>query len=246
MSYKIKTNTFEGPFDLLVYLIERAEMNIYDIKISVITGQYLAHIKEMNESNVTVGSEFMVLAATLIELKSKMLLPRITLEGETLEDPRTDLVQKILEYTKFKKLASALEDQREFARLKIEKPQEDLLPYTGDPDVYLVMDMNNFIASFRNFIHKKIKSEELHKMHSRIEREKITLENKVGTIKKLLTSAKTRFMKFTELLSPKADRYDKVVTFIAILDLIKEGNLKATQKHNFDDIEVQLVESEGN
>lgn len=198
----------------------------------------------MNESNVTVGSEFMVLAATLIELKSKMLLPRITVDGEIVEDPRTDLVQRILEYTKFKKLAATLEGQREFSRLKIQKPQEDLLPYTGDPDIYLVMDMNNFIESFRNFIHKKVKSEELHKMSKRVEVEKISLETKMSTIKSLLFKAKKKIMRFSEFLTAKADRYDKVVTFIALLDMIKRGEIKAKQNNNFDEIDVELIKAE--
>ena len=243
MSYKITLNTFEGPFDLLVYLIERAEMNIYDIQISVITGQYLSKLKEMRDNDVTVGSEFMVLAATLIELKSRMLLPRITPEGEPIEDPRTDLVQKILEYSRFKKLASALEEQRDFAQLKLEKPQEDLQPYTGEPDIYLKMDMTSFIDAFRNFIHKKIKSDELQRMHGRIEREKVSLETKVGLIKTLLAKAKKGILKFSDFLNEKADRYDRVVTFIALLDMIKEGNITAKQKHNFDDIEVKLIEA---
>ena len=93
MSYKVKLDIFEGPFDLLVYLIENAEMNIYDIQVSKITNQYLAYIDQMKTLDVTLASEFMVLAAALIEIKSKMLLPRIKSEGEGLidEDPRADI-----------------------------------------------------------------------------------------------------------------------------------------------------------
>ena len=101
--YKVKLKSFEGPFDLLVYLIENAEMSIYDIKISEITNQYLAYLKEMEERDVALASEFMVLASSLIEIKSKMILPRATEDGQEIvgEDPRTELVARLLEYKRF-------------------------------------------------------------------------------------------------------------------------------------------------
>ena len=105
MSYRVKLNVFEGPFDLLVYLIEHAEMSIYDIQISEIVKQYMEHVKAMQITDVNVSSEFMVLAAALLEIKSKMLLPRAVPEegsAEVAEDPRTQLVAKLLEYKKFK------------------------------------------------------------------------------------------------------------------------------------------------
>ena len=104
MSYKVKLQSFEGPFDLLVYLIENAQMNIYDIEISSITAQYLAHIQAMREMDIAVSTDFMVLASSLIEIKSKMILPRMSAEGTPSleEDPRRELVAKLLEYKKYK------------------------------------------------------------------------------------------------------------------------------------------------
>ena len=98
--YKVKLQSFEGPFDLLVYLIENAEMSIYDIRISEITTQYLDYIRQMEEQEISIAQEFMVLAASLIEIKSRMILPRSFDEGEEVveEDPRKDLVQRIIEY----------------------------------------------------------------------------------------------------------------------------------------------------
>ena len=98
MSYKVRLQSFEGPFDLLVYLIENAQMSIYDIRISEITRQYLAYIEDMKAMDFNVATEFMVLAATLIDIKSKMILPRATVEGEVLleEDPRIELVERLL------------------------------------------------------------------------------------------------------------------------------------------------------
>ena len=121
MSYKVKIQTFEGPFDLLVYLIENAQMSIYDIEISSITEQYLEYIRTMREMDVNVATEFMVLASSLIEIKSKMILPRINAAGEmTVEDdPRTELVTRLLEYKRFKKAAEILQEAEQcFLRFK--------------------------------------------------------------------------------------------------------------------------------
>jgi segregation and condensation protein A len=233
---------FEGPFDLLVYLIQRAEMNIYDIEISLITKQYLEHIRLMEENDVAVGSEFLVLASSLIELKSKMLLPRITPEGETLEDPRTDLARKLTEYIKFKNLSELLEAKREFAVMRLGKPQEDLLPYTGEPDVLLKMETEDFIAAFRSFLRRRKKNEELQRIHENALREQHSLTRKVSLIEKLLRGAKDKIFRFRELLGEAKNRYDKLVTFIAILDMAKDGKLKASQTGNFKEIEVKFAD----
>ena len=112
MSYRVKLNVFEGPFDLLVYLIEHAEMSIYDIQISEIVKQYMEHVKAMQITDVNVSSEFMVLAAALLEIKSKMLLPVETVEAEeTGEDPRLELVNRLLEYKTYKYIAHTLSVQ---------------------------------------------------------------------------------------------------------------------------------------
>ena len=126
--YKVKLQSFEGPFDLLVYLIENAEMSIYDIKISEITTQYLAYIKAMEERDVALAAEFMVLASSLIEIKSKMILPRMTEDGQALveEDPRTELVARLVEYKQFKEIAEMLEQREEHSFNIFEKPQEDI------------------------------------------------------------------------------------------------------------------------
>ncbi|MBR5489229.1 MAG: segregation/condensation protein A, partial [Firmicutes bacterium] len=144
MSYKVKLQTFEGPFDLLVYLIENAQMSIYDIKISEITSQYLAYIQTMQETDVYVASEFMVLASALIEIKSKMILPRMvdaTGGGVVEEDPRTELVQRLLEYKRFKQAAEILAEQEERCSHIYEKPQEDISAYLEEPDEYLRLDL---------------------------------------------------------------------------------------------------------
>ena len=156
MGYKVKLNVFEGPFDLLVYLIEHAQMSIYDIEISEITSQYLSYMEEMKRLDVPLASEFLVLAAALIEIKSKMFLPRTAPGGEEaeFEDPRSELVEKLLEYKRFKLLAEMLRKQEESGLRTMEKPQEDLSVYTGEPDEYLKLDLRQFVAAFDLFLRK--------------------------------------------------------------------------------------------
>jgi segregation and condensation protein A len=243
MAYKVKLNIFEGPFDLLVYLIENAEMSIYDIRISEITAQYLKHVRLMKEQDVMAYADFLVLAATLIEIKSKMLLPRITPEGEELPDPRIDLTQKLIEYTRFKRGAAILEGMMDSAALKFAKPKEDLAPWTGEPDEYLSLEMDKFIAAFRAFIYRRRKSDEIKHMRDRIERDKVSVATKKTFIARVLAGAKGGFARFRELLSPGAGRYDKVVTFVSLLEMVKSGVIGVRQDGNFREIEVQRIKT---
>ena len=151
MGYRVKTDVFEGPFALMVYLIEHARMSIYDIRIAEITDQYLEYVGDMEKADVGAASEFMALAALLLEIKSKMLLPRApvsTGEEEAVEDPRTELVAKLLEYKKFKAASEMLERRMEENSGFLEKPQEDLNEYTGEPDEYLALDIEQFVSAF--------------------------------------------------------------------------------------------------
>jgi segregation and condensation protein A len=243
MAYKVKLNIFEGPFDLLVYLIENAEMSIYDIRISEITSQYIKYVKLIEKLDVMDCAEFLVLAATLIEIKSKMLLPRITPEGEELPDPRADLTQKLIEYTRFKRRAAALEMQMDAASTKFAKPREDLAPWTGEPDEYLTLEMDKFIAAFKAFIYRRQKNEEIRRMRDRVERDRISVATKKTFIERTLAKAKGGFAKFRELLTPGAGRYDKVVTFVSLLEMVKSGVVGVRQDGNFREIEVQRMKT---
>ncbi|MDR3296482.1 MAG: segregation/condensation protein A [Clostridiales Family XIII bacterium] len=241
MSYKVKLDNFEGPFDLLCYLIENAEMNIYDIQVSVITKQYLACIVELQSQDLAVGGEFMVLAAALIELKSKMLLPRAKKEnGEPEEDPRSELVQKLLEYRKFKSVAELLLEQEERACLLFEKPQEDLQPYTGEPDEYLRMDLDQFVQAFRLFIMRKQRVEEVRRRYERVEQQRETVETRISFIKKLFGHKQAKRLRFRELLRTQNDRFDIVLTFVSLLEMIRSKTVRVKQKGNFAEITVEL------
>lgn len=246
MSYKVKLNTFEGPFDLLVYLIENAQMSIYDIQISEITSQYLEYMEQMKEMDVTLSTDFIVLAAELIEIKSKMLLPRINPDDiyATEEDPRSDLVERLLEYKKFKKAAGILLEQEERMQNIFAKPQEDISQYTDAPDEYLSLDVKQFANAFDLFLKKKQKIEEVRRHYTRIERQKETVEARISHIRNAFRNFGRKTLSFKELIPKKDDPYDVVLTFSSLLEMIKERDVDAEQKTNFGDIEVTQIDKE--
>ena len=242
--YKVRLQSFEGPFDLLVYLIETAEMSIYDIKISQITKQYLEYIQAMKERNITVATEFMVLAASLIEIKSKMILPRVSQENtaSTEEGPRTELVERLLEYKRFKQAARILEEREEAGLRIFEKPQEDISTYLENPDEYLSLDLKQFAAAFCLFIEKKHKVEAVRKHYERVERERASMEKRMHLILKTVRRKLGQVFSFKELIRDKKDRYDIVVTFLSLLEMAKERVIRVDQKTNYGDISVSAGE----
>ena len=233
MGYKVKLDIFEGPFDLLVHLIERAEMSIYDIRVSEITDQYIAYLEDLKRMDVTVAGEFMVLAATLIELKSRMLLPRANSaeNDEELDDPRQELVEKILEYKRFKAAAAHLEAREEENLRRFVKPQEDLSVYTENPEEVLNVDIAQFMKAFRLFLQKKQKIEEVHKRYDRQTRERMSIEDRIEQMKKLF-SLKKKFS-FKELLTGETSRYNVILTFLSLLELMRQRSINVRQDVNF-------------
>ena len=238
--YKVKLQSFEGPFDLLVYLIESAEMNIYDIRISEITNQYLDYIRQMEEQEIRVAQEFMVLAASLIEIKSRMILPRTVIDDEEIvqEDPRTELVQRILEYKKFKEVSGFFREQEEHMSHVYDKPQEDISVYTDNPDEYLSLSLDQFMQAFNLFISRKQRIEAVRKHYTRVERERSVMERKAGKMLGKVRADREGIFSFRDFINDKKDKYDIIVTFSLLLDMVKERVLKARQRSNYGNIEV--------
>jgi len=245
MSYRVKLNVFEGPFDLLVYLIEHAEMSIYDIKISEITNQYIRYVEELKSADINISSEFMVLAAALLEIKSKMLLPRSVSDdpaADIMEDPRTELVAKLVEYKRFKMISEMLEERGEDTSKALEKPQEDLAEYTGEPDEYLSLDIDKFRTAFEAFLARKKKLEEIKVHHKRSHKQRITTEIRMENIREFFMGNPEQEADFKELIHDKADMYDVAVTFSSVLEMMKAKKLEAEQKYLFGDITVKATE----
>lgn len=243
MAYKVKLDIFEGPFDLLVYLIEHAKMSIYDIRVSEITTQYLQYIAQMKAQDVSVAQEFMVLAAELIELKSRMLLPRTASDepGEEEEDPRADLVSRILEYKQYKEMAAFLEEQADAAGHSRAKPQEDLSAYAGDPEELLRTDMNAFVKAFYAFLFRKQRLEEMRRVYERVERQRMSVENRILQIRDMFRGK--RKLMFSEMIREDRSPYNQVITFMSLLELLKQKTVTAEQKKRYGDITVKLVEA---
>jgi segregation and condensation protein A len=233
--YKVRLEVFEGPLDLLLYLIKRDEVDIYDISLERITQQYLEFMDAFKVLDLDVAGEFVVMAANLIYLKSRSLLPASVQppEEETEEeDPRWELVRQLLEYKKFKEAAQHLHErevaqQNLFGRLP-EGPEAVERPL-GEVSVF------DLINAFNNVVKRLDKQEDLREIFE----ERFTVSDKIEVVMKLTSSGTP--LKFTELFSGMASRTEVVVTFLAILELIRLKQLRVTQQEMFGEIELRRV-----
>ena len=241
--YKVRIDKFEGPFDLLIYLLENARMDIYDIKVAEITEQYIGYLKEMEELNVEVDTEFIVLAAVLIRLKSRMLLPRINEAGEIeiVEDPRIELRGRLLDYMRIKKAAELLMAAEEYNLAVHEKPAEDMSVYMKNPDEILQVSDEQMVNAFIQFLTRKRKVEEVTRRYSRVRRRKDTIETRINEMTEIL---ERKFREgngkvlFYDLLPEKPDRYDITLSFMSLLSMIRNQGYDAEQNENFGEIKV--------
>lgn len=242
MSYKVRLPVFEGPFDLLVYLIENAQMSIYDIRISEITGQYLEYIQTMRELNVNLASEFMVLAAELLRIKSKMMLPGIPDAGGNVveEDPRSDLVRRLVEYRKCRAAAGKLAAAEDIMEDVFTKPQEDISMFRDNPEEYLSLGVDEFAKAFRQFLHRKKRLERVRRHYSILRRDRETQENRMRYIRDLFLPANTgqacTRRNFAELVPDQNNRRDVIVSFLSVLQMTRDHYLDVEQKSLYGEI----------
>lgn len=241
MALSVKLEVFEGPLDLLLHLIEKNKIDIYDIPIVVITEQYLDYIKNMETEDMNVMSEFLVMAATLLDIKCKMLLPKeVNEEGEE-EDPRAELVQKLLEYKMYKYMAFELRDKQvDAGKSWYKKP---MLPKEVEDYRYpinyeeLVGDVN--LAKLHEIFKSVMKRQEdkidpIRSQFGKIEKDEINLEEKQGYIEEYIKNHK-RFS-FRRLLERQGSKMEVIVTFLAILEMMKQGMIEIEQEGIFADI----------
>jgi segregation and condensation protein A len=241
MSYEIKLDVFEGPLDLLLYLIRKNEIDIYNIPISLITEQYLEYLEMMRSLNLDLAGEYLVLAATLIHIKSKLLLPPVVGESEEEEgeDPRAELVRQLLEYQAFKEAALKLDGRFLLERdvfnrgTSIEEESEA----DEDKEMTLEVDIFDLVKAFRRIIAGFDHPEEL-----AIDAEKISLADRINEIMERLSAEKQ--LTFVELLGDRRDRRRIVYTFLAILELMKLRMIRAFQAGPFGAIRLFLAVEE--
>ncbi|CDA24992.1 segregation and condensation protein A [Roseburia sp. CAG:197] len=229
--------------DLLLYLLDKNKVNIYDIPIVEITAQYMEYIAEMKRQDLDVLSEFLVMAATLIDIKSKMLLPRDPDDEEEETDPRAELVQQLLEYKMYKCMAYELKDRQVDAqRVMFKKPTipEEVLEYQEPLNVEeLVSDITlaKLNEIFKSIMRKQQdKIDPLRSKFGKIEKEEVSLEEKTEYLENYATTHK--HFSFRSLLEAQSSKVEVIVTFLAILELMKTGKILISQEHIFDDIQI--------
>lgn len=234
MEYNVNIKEYEGPMDLLVDLIKKNEIDIYDIPIHTITTQFLDYINQSKILNMEITSDFILMASTLIEIKSKMLLPLYKFEDDELvedtEDPRKELVEKILEYNRYKQISKSLKESVEYENKTFYKFQEDFSEI-DELDLLKNLDVDSLYKAFRNIIlSKKSKEEEID-----IELEKFSTKDASNEI---LSRLEVGNLYFSDLLEKNFTVSRTIVYFLSLLELIKLNAVLARQTNNFSDIEI--------
>lgn len=241
MSINVKIDIFEGPLDLLLHLIKNAEVDIYDIPIADITDQYISYLKTMKELDLDIASEFLVMAATLIEIKSKMLIPRKKSSEDEIsadDDPRKELIDKLVEYKKYKEFATELKEIGEKNIIYFKSPE--IIDDIENQEVFfknitvenLMVAFKKVIDSFENRYNKK--SEDINES---IKYDDYKIEDKIIVIKEMIRKQKK--VAFSCFFANARSRIEIVVTFLAMLELIKLKLIKAVQSGNFEDITIE-------
>ncbi|MFA5430831.1 MAG: segregation/condensation protein A [Candidatus Omnitrophota bacterium] len=240
MSYKVRLELFEGPLDLLLYLVKKDHLNIYDIPIAQVTEQYLKYLELMKLLDLGIAGDFLVMAATLMEIKSKMLLPAEQEEErqEEQEDPRAELVRRLLEYEKFKKVADELKE-RESLRMNLFKRARPLEKeeissgedVKGSGEGYFEASIFDLISAF-----SKAMQEVPKEMFYEVIKDEFTVEDKIHHILHLLLVKQSTAL--SGLFAQARNKVEIAVTFLAILELVRMKEIVAVQRGLFEEIEV--------
>lgn len=248
ISYKLEH--FEGPLDLLLHLIEKNKVNIYDIPIAEITSQYLEYVNQMDKEDLNLVSSFLVMAATLIEIKSKMLLPKEEEEVLEEDDPRAELVVRLLEYKKYKYISQELAQMEDSAGMHLYKGSTvppEVAKYEPPVDLDRLLDgltLARLQKIFEQVIRRKEdKIDRVRSSFGTIRKEPVSLEARIRSV--MDYARKQRKFSFRQILEAGADKLEVVVTFLAVLELMKIGKIYLTQENIFDDMRIETLEKEG-
>lgn len=239
--YKVHLESFEGPLDLLLHLIEKNRIDIYDIPIALLTEQYMAYLAKFKEFNIEIASEFLVMAATLLQIKSKILLPDTKIETETIDeeetDPRQELVERLLEYRRYKEISSVLSEmaqeagQRYFRKSTLPEPKH--LPPTG-------LDVKLLWQAFQNVLEGQIEHAPL---IANVAREQYTIEDKIVSLLAILKENNGNIC-FNAVFTPKTSKAELITTFLAMLELIKIKRISVYQTGLFSPIYLKINEND--
>ncbi|OHB32356.1 MAG: chromosome segregation protein ScpA [Desulfuromonadaceae bacterium GWC2_58_13] len=228
MPYDIKIDNFEGPLDLLLHLIRKNEMNVYDIPIAEITGQYLATIDAMQNLNLDIAGEFLLMAATLVHIKSRLLLPQSEDEvnEDEDEDPRAELVRRLLEYQKYKEAATELDSRHLLGRDVFARdfPSPELA--TQDEDGFQAVGLYELVEALRGLI-RNVPDPSYHEVTF----EQLSVAERINQILSRLAGKEN--LPFADLFAPSPSRHEVVVSFLAMLELVKLRMVRLLQNTRF-------------
>lgn len=248
MAIPVKLEVFEGPLDLLLHLIDKNKVDIYDIPIVEITEQYLDYIKKMKTEDMNIMSEFLVMAATLIDIKCRMLLPKEVNEDGEEEDPRAELVQKLLEYKMYKYMSYELRDKQVEAQRNLFREQKlppEVAAYRQPVDYEeLIGDttLTKLHEIFKSIVRKQEdKIDTIRSQYGNIEKDEVDMDAKTVYVEEYIKSHKT--FSFRRLLEKQSSKMEVIVTFLVILELMKVGKIDIEQDGIFDDIMITSKEA---
>ena len=236
--YRVTLEVFEGPLDMLLHLIRENEIDIYDIPIAKVCEQYLAYLSLMESFDLEVAGEWLVIAATLLEIKSRMLLPKEEIEvggEEEQQDPRLELVERLIEYERFKSAAEVFRE-RETERSRVFARGAVDLDFEMKPTLVLEDITAEDLLSALQRVLEDATEEEV----TSIQRRKVTVRMRIREIVKRLADARGRLV-FEELFDGSASRVEVVITFLALLELLKMRRVRVKQKRTYGPIEISIL-----
>ena len=247
MGIEVKLEVFEGPLDLLLHLIEKNKIDIYDIPIAEITDQYMEYVNQMKTADLDTMSDFLLVAAQLINIKSRMLLPKEEKENGEEIDPREDLVKRLIEYKMYKYSAELLKGKGDFASSYLFKEPtipKEVSEYASKPEIQdIIGDLTLAkLHNIYNFVIKKQtdKTDPIRSSFGKIKKEPISLSESIGELQ--IFAKEHKSFSFKEFLINQPSRLHVVVSFLAVLELMKVGAIKAVQDDNVSDILIEFVE----
>ena len=238
--YVVTIDNFDGPLDLLLHLIKEQDIDIYDIKIEDITKQYLDYIRHMKELNLEIASEYLVMASELIEMKSKMLLPkkREKEEDDYEEDPRELLIERLLAYKRYKEVTSEFKDLELTRKMIFTREPDNLNRYAKEEESIEELGVADLIDAFNNLLKRK----ELDRpIATKITKKELSVADKVNKIKNILRNKKR--INFEEIFEVST-KEEVIISFLSVLEMVKKDEILLTQDGNFKNIVISLKEGE--
>lgn len=238
--YIVTIDNFDGPLDLLLHLIKEQDIDIYDIKIEDITKQYLDYIKHMKELNLEIASEYLVMASELIEMKSKMLLPkkREKEEDDYEEDPRELLIERLLAYKRYKEVTSEFKDLELTRKMIFTREPDNLNRYAKEEESIEELGVADLIGAFNNLLKRK----ELDRpIATKITKKELSVAEKVNKIKNILRNKKK--INFEDIFEVST-KEEVIISFLSVLEMVKKDEILLTQDGNFKNIVISLKEGE--